>query len=80
MAGPPRESGRVALRWWRGWQGRIGYVAAVWSLMYGLLGLHWALGGAGFPFGSENDPGAALSILGGVGGRRGAPPGTSARR
>jgi hypothetical protein len=31
--------------------------------VYGLLGLYWALGGAGFPFG-ENDPGAALSVFG----------------
>jgi hypothetical protein len=63
MAGPPRESGRVARRWWRRWSGWIGYVAAAWSLVYGLLGLYWTLGGASFPFG-ENDPGAALSILG----------------
>ncbi|UVI29603.1 hypothetical protein [Paenibacillus spongiae] len=30
------------------------YAAAVWSFLYGVLGLYWALGGAGFPFG-END-------------------------
>ncbi len=31
----------------------------------GALGLYWALGGAGFPFGTENDPEAAAeSILG----------------
>ncbi|HET9965602.1 MAG TPA: hypothetical protein VFQ10_09425 [Rubrobacter sp.] len=63
MAEASREAGRVALRWWRGWPGWIGYVAAAWSLTYGLLGLYWTLGGAGFPFG-KNDPGAALSILG----------------
>jgi hypothetical protein len=51
----------------------VGYAAAAWSLAYGLLGLWWALGGAGFPFGSENDPGAALSILGGVRAPTGAP-------
>jgi hypothetical protein len=32
--------------------------------VYGLLGLWWTLGGSGFPFGSENDPGVALSVLG----------------
>jgi len=32
--------------------------------VYSLLGLWWTLGGSGFPFGSENDPGAALSVLG----------------
>ncbi|MFC4337860.1 hypothetical protein [Salininema proteolyticum] len=33
----------------------IGYATAAWSLCYGLLGLYWALGGAGFPFGT-GDP------------------------
>ncbi len=65
MAEASREAGRVALRWWRGWPGWIGYVAAAWSLAYGLLGLYWALGGAGYPFG-ENDPGAELSVLRGA--------------
>ena len=60
---------RLRLARWPGW---IGYMAAAWSLMYGLLGLYWALGGAGFPFG-ENDPGAALSVLGGVRAETGAP-------
>jgi hypothetical protein len=57
----------------RRWPERIGYAAAIWSLIYGALGLYWALGGAGFPFGSENDTGAALSILGGVRAGFGAP-------
>lgn len=64
---------RTAPVWWRRWPGWIGYVASVWSLSYGLLGLWWALGGAGFPFGSESDPGAALSILGSVRAKTGAP-------
>jgi hypothetical protein len=34
--------------------------------LYGLLGLWWALGGAGFPFGAGNDPSAELSVLGGA--------------
>jgi hypothetical protein len=63
---------RVASGWWRRWPDWIGYVAAAWSLAYGALGLYWALGGAGFPFG-ENDPDAALSVLGGVRAETGAP-------
>jgi hypothetical protein len=53
---------RAASGWLRNWPAWIGYAAAAWSLAYGLLGLYWVLGGAGFPFG-ENDPGAALSLL-----------------
>jgi hypothetical protein len=34
-----------------GWPEWIGYAAGAWSLLYGALGLYWALGGAGFPFG-----------------------------
>lgn len=44
----------------------IGYTAAIWSLICGVLGLYWALGGLGFPFGIENDPQAAGSLLAGV--------------
>ena len=73
MAEASREAVRVALRRWRRWPGWIGYVAAAWSLAYGLLGLYWTLGGADFPFGSENDPGAALSVFGGVRAEAGAP-------
>ena len=62
-----------AFRRWRRWPGWIGYAAAAWSLVYGALGLYWALGGAGFPFGTENDPDAALSVLGGVQAETGAP-------
>jgi len=64
---------RATPQWWRRWPGWVGYAAAAWSLTYGLLGVWWALGGAGFPFGTENDPGAALSILGGVRAETGAP-------
>jgi hypothetical protein len=37
--------------------------AAAWSFGYGALGLFWALGGPGFPFGKVNDPSAALSVF-----------------
>ncbi|WP_257352302.1 hypothetical protein [Pseudalkalibacillus decolorationis] len=36
------------------WPKWSGYAAAAWSLLYSLLGLYWAFGGVGFPFG-END-------------------------
>lgn len=48
------------MKWWSA------YAAAVWSLGYGLLGLYWWSGGAGFPYGAENDPAARISILGGA--------------
>ena len=40
------------IRLWPRW---IGYATAVWSLLYGLLGLSWWLGADGFPFGT-GDP------------------------
>lgn len=53
------------------WTQWIGYAAAAWSLLYGLLGLYWALGGAGFPFGvgdpelrDEGDDAIMQSLLG----------------
>jgi hypothetical protein len=55
------------------WSEWAAYAAAAWSPIYGGLGLYWALGGAGFPFGSENDPRAALSVLGGARAETGAP-------
>jgi hypothetical protein len=43
---------------------RFTYAAASWSCGYGLLGVHWTLGGSGFPFGVGHDPAAHLSVLG----------------
>ena len=66
---PVAIGSRVATRtrrdrrlWWRGpeW---VADSAALWSATYGLLGLYWALGGPGFPFGVGHDPGAHLSVL-----------------
>lgn len=59
------EAPRVVLRTtfrsrWPQW---VAYAAAGWALMYGALALYWALGGAGFPFGAENDRGASESLL-----------------
>jgi hypothetical protein len=50
---------------WRRWPDWVAYAAGAWSLAYGALGLYWAAGGAGFPFG-ENDPAAQFSALGGL--------------
>jgi hypothetical protein len=60
-------------RWWRRWPEWVGYAAGAWSLLYAALGVYWTLGGAGFPFGSANDPQAALSILRDVQAQAGAP-------
>ncbi|SDS42063.1 hypothetical protein [Actinopolymorpha singaporensis] len=38
---------------WARWPAWAGWAAAGWSLAYGLLGVFWALGGAGFPFGAD---------------------------
>ncbi len=47
------------------WPHWAGYAAAVWALGYGALGLYWALGGSGFPFGrSDPDWEPGLSVLG----------------
>ncbi len=40
----------------------VKYLALLWSGVYGILGIYWALGGAGFPFG-ENDQGENLALL-----------------
>jgi hypothetical protein len=63
----------TAARWWQRWPDWVGYAAAAWLLLYGVLGVFWSLGGEGFPFGRENDPQAALSILEGVRAATGAP-------
>ncbi|MEV8630647.1 hypothetical protein AB0395_03230 [Streptosporangium sp. NPDC051023] len=47
------------------WPRWAAYAAAAWSLLYGGLGLYWALGGVGFPFGEGDIPDArAESLLG----------------
>ena len=62
------------LRFLRRWPEWVGYATAAWSLVFGALGLYWAFRGAGFPFGTENDPAAAVeSILGGVRAQTAAP-------
>ncbi len=48
------------------WPEWIGYLTALWSGVYGVLGLYWSLGGAGFPFGAGDPRGKGLSLLAGV--------------
>jgi hypothetical protein len=63
---PPAAPRFIPRRAWirSRWPDWVGPAAAGWSLGYGLLGLHWTLGGAGFPFGTAHDPhGARVSIL-----------------
>jgi hypothetical protein len=56
---PQRQRARTS--WLGRWPTWTPYMAAVWSLGYGALGLFWSLGGPGFPFGRANDPSAALT-------------------
>jgi hypothetical protein len=44
----------------------VGYAAAAWSLGYGLLGVYWSLGGAGFPFAPVPEDRRSGSILEGA--------------
>jgi hypothetical protein len=44
--------GRSLVLWWPRW---LCYAAASWSLLYGVLGLLWARGGPGYPFGRAHD-------------------------
>ncbi|WP_328789116.1 hypothetical protein [Streptomyces sp. NBC_00273] len=53
----------VRRRWWSGWPHWIPYAAAAWSLAYGLAGLYWALGGAGYPFGPVPEDRSTGSVL-----------------
>ncbi|MGE7766931.1 hypothetical protein [Peribacillus sp. NPDC096540] len=45
--------------WLSRWPQWTGYAAALWSLIYGLLGAYWLLRGNGFPYG-KNDPRAEM--------------------
>lgn len=69
---PDRRVSGLAL-WWSRWPQWIGYVAAIWTLLYAALGLYWTFGGIGFPFGSANDQAAIESFFEGVQQGSGAP-------
>jgi hypothetical protein len=71
----PAEDGPACRRasLWARWPDWAAPLATAWSLVYGALGLYWALGGPGFPFGAGHDPGSELSVLGGLRAETGAP-------
>jgi hypothetical protein len=50
----------------KNWPLWTGYATAFWSLTYGVLGVYWALGGAGYPFAEVNNDRATASILEGT--------------
>lgn len=50
--------------WIRDWQRWAPYAAVVWSLVYGALGLYWALNGRGFPYTSETESDMLGPLLG----------------
>ncbi|MGW6723677.1 NYN domain-containing protein [Streptomyces sp. NPDC054995] len=50
-------------RWWSGWPDWSGYLAVVWSALYGAAALYWALGGDGYPFGRVHEDRSSGSIL-----------------
>ncbi|MGW7683718.1 NYN domain-containing protein [Kribbella sp. NPDC054772] len=50
----------------KNWPSWTGYATALWSLGYGVLGLYWTLGGAGYPFAPVPDDRATASILEGT--------------
>lgn len=50
----------------KNWPAWTGYLTAFWSLAYGVLGVHWSLGGAGYPFADVADDRSSGSILEGT--------------
>jgi hypothetical protein len=48
------------------WPKLTGYATALWSFAYGVLGVYWSLGGAGYPFAKVADDRATGSILEGT--------------
>ncbi|WP_433161434.1 NYN domain-containing protein [Kribbella sp. CA-247076] len=48
------------------WPELTGYATALWSLVYGVLGLYWSFGGAHYPFAKVPDDRATASILEGT--------------
>jgi hypothetical protein len=48
------------------WPSWTGYATALWSLAYGVLGVCWAYGGAGYPFAHVRDDRATASLLEGA--------------
>ncbi|MDA5283197.1 NYN domain-containing protein [Streptomyces sp. Isolate_45] len=53
----------VPRRRWSRWPDWAGYLAIVWSALYGAAALYWALGGDSYPFGRVHEDRASGSIL-----------------
>lgn len=53
----------MVLRFTHRWPDWSGYAAAAWSLLYGLAGLYWTLGGAAYPFAKVDEELTASSFL-----------------
>jgi hypothetical protein len=50
--------------WVRDWQRWAPYAAVAWSVVYAALGVYWAVGGRGFPYGSQPVPGGIGPLIG----------------
>jgi hypothetical protein len=48
----------------RGWQRWMPYASVAWSLLYGALGVYWALGGNGFPYLTQSGSDSMGPLLG----------------
>jgi hypothetical protein len=51
----------------RDWQSWAPYGAVAWSLLYGLMGLYWAVSGHGFPYTPESMSDGLGQLLGRLG-------------
>ncbi|TDU91442.1 hypothetical protein EV138_5048 [Kribbella voronezhensis] len=54
---------KATLRSWPVW---TGYLAAVWTFLYGVLGVYWTAGGASYPFAKVDDDHSTASLLEGT--------------
>ncbi|MFD6585300.1 NYN domain-containing protein [Streptomyces anulatus] len=59
----PQAAADRRRRWWSGRPVRSGYLAIVWSALYGAAALYWALGGDGYPFERVHEDRSSGSIL-----------------
>ncbi len=48
----------------RGWQHWAPYAAVLWSLLYGAMGIYWAVSGRGFPYTPETVSGGIAPVVG----------------
>ncbi|WP_330330495.1 NYN domain-containing protein [Streptomyces sp. NBC_00536] len=50
-------------RWWSRWPDWAGYLAVVWSALYGAAALYWSLGGDAYPFEKVRNDRSSGSLL-----------------